>query len=117
MARVEIPVGVSYGTDADLVRDTLLEVAVSHPEVMRGPAPYVLFTAFGDSSLDFELRCFVPEAGRRILIATDLRFEVLRLFRERGIEIPFPQRDVHLRGLDAIADRPGGAGAPPEPAR
>ena len=104
MARIEIPVGVSYGADVDLVRDTLVEVAASHPEAMPEPEPYVLFTAFGDSSLDFELRCFTPQAGRRVRIATAMRFEIVRLFRERGIEIPFPQRDVHVRGL-------GGAGA------
>ena len=101
MARVEIPVGVSYDSDVDLVRDTLLEVAASHPEVMRDPGPSVLFMAFGDSSLDFELRCCIPQADRRILVATAMRFEVVRLFRERNIEIPFPQRDLHLRGFDA----------------
>ena len=116
MARVEVPVGVSYGTDVDLVRDTLIEVAASHPEVMREPEPFVLFMAFGDSSLDFELRCFVPLAGRRVRIATAMRFEIVRLFRERGIEIPFPQRDVNLRTLDAISDRSGESGAPPESA-
>ena len=113
MARVEIPVGVSYGADVDLVRDTLIEVAASHPEVMHEPEPFVLFTAFGGSSLDFELRCFVPQAGRKIRIATAMRFEIVRLFRERGIEIPFPQRDVHLLGLGAITDRSSGPGEHP----
>ena len=98
-ARIEIPVGVSYGADVDLVRDTLIEIAASHPEVMPEPGPFVLFTAFGDSSLDFELRCYTSQAGRRVRIATAMRFEIVRLFRERGIEIPFPQRDVHVRGL------------------
>ena len=107
-ARVEIPVGVSYDADVDLVRDTLTEVAASHPEVMQEPEPFVLFMAFGDSSLDFELRCFVPQAGRMIRIATAMRFEIVRLFRERGIEIPFPQRDVHVRGLGAVTDGSSG---------
>ena len=107
MARIEIPVGVSYGADVDLVRDTLIEVAAAHPEVMPDPEPFVLFTAFGDSSLDFELRCYTSQAGRRIRIATAMRFEIVRLFRERGIEIPFPQRDVHLLG-------PSGAGVGPD---
>lgn len=106
MARIEIPVGVSYGADVDLVRDTLIEAAAAHPEVMPEPEPFVLFTAFGDSSLDFELRCFTSQAGRRVRIATAMRFEIVRLFRERGIEIPFPQRDVHVLGL-------GGGGAGP----
>ena len=98
-ARIEIPVGVSYSADVDLVRDTLIEVAAAHPEVMPEPEPFVLFTAFGDSSLDFELRCYTSQADRRVRIATAMRFEIVRLFRERGIEIPFPQRDVHVRGL------------------
>ena len=109
MARVEIPVGVSYGADVDLVRDTLIEVAASHPEVMPEPEPFVLFTAFGGSSLDFELRCFVPQAGRRVRIATAMRFEIVRLFRERGIEIPFPQRDVHVRGLGGVGGGSNGS--------
>ena len=106
-ARIEIPVGVSYGADVDLVRDTLIEVAAAHSEVMPEPEPFVLFTAFGDSSLDFELRCYTSQAGRRIRIATALRFEIVRLFRERGIEIPFPQRDVHLRGPGRVGAGPG----------
>ena len=69
---------------------------------MPEPEPYVLFTAFGDSSLDFELRCYTSQAGRRVRIATAMRFEIVRLFRERGVEIPFPQRDVHVRGLGGV---------------
>ena len=103
VARIDVPVGVSYASDVDLVRDTLLEVATSHPEITRDPEPFVLFTAFGDSSLDFELRCFIPQAGEVFRISTEIRFEIVRRFRERGIEIPFPQRDLHLRGLDALA--------------
>ena len=100
-ARVDVAVGVSYHSDVERVRETLLEIAASHPEVARWPEPFVLFTAFGDSALDFELRCFVPQAGEVFRIATEIRFEIVRRFRERGIEIPFPQRDVHLLGLDA----------------
>ena len=104
IGRIEIAVGVSYGSDVERVRATLLEVAASHPDVMRDPAPVVYFMAFGDSSLDFELRCFVPEAIWKLRVATEMRFEVLRLFRERGIEIPFPQRDLHVRrGEGALA--------------
>ena len=119
VARVDVPVGVSYGADVDLVRETLLEIATSHPEVARWPEPFVLFTAFGDSSLDFDLRCFVPQAGESFRIATEIRFEIVRRFRERGIEIPFPQRDLHLRGPETLAAgrRAGGPDAPSEPQR
>ena len=79
----------------------------------------VIVTAFGDSALDFELRCFVAQADEVFRIATEIRFEIVRLFRERGIEIPFPQRDVHLRGLDApaAAGQRGGLDAPSGPVR
>ena len=102
IGRIEVAVGVSYGSDVELVRDTLLEVAAAHPDVMREPAPVVFFIAFGDSSLDFELRCFVPQAIWKLRVGTDMRFEILRLFRARGVEIPFPQRDLHVRGLAAL---------------
>ena len=111
VARIDVPVGVSYASDVDLVRDTLLEVATSHPEVTRNPEPFVLFTAFGDSSLDFELRSFVPQADEVFRIATEMRFEIVRLFRERGIEIPFPQHDLHLRGVDALVAAGRGDGS------
>ena len=110
VARIDVPVGVSYHSDVERVRETLFEVAESHPEVVRRPEPVVLFTAFGDSALDFELRCFVAQADEVFRIATEIRFEIVRLFRERGIEIPFPQRDVHLRGVDVLAA--GRAGGP-----
>ena len=110
VARIDVPVGVSYHSDVERVRETLFEVAESHPEVVRRPEPVVLFTAFGDSALDFELRCFVAQADEVFRIATEIRFEIVRLFRERGIEIPFPQRDVHLRGVDMLAA--GRAGGP-----
>ena len=112
VARIDVPVGVSYHSDVERVRETLSEIAESHPEVARWPEPVVLFTAFGDSALDFELRCFVAQADEVFRIATEIRFEIVRRFRERGIEIPFPQRDVHLRGLDApaAAGRADGSG-------
>lgn len=117
IGRIEIAVGVSYGSEVERVRETLLEVAASHPDVMRDPAPVVFFMAFGDSSLDFELRCFVPQAIWKLRVGTEMRFEVLRLFRERGIEIPFPQRDVHVRGLEAlpVAGRRGASEPRPPP--
>ena len=110
VVRIEIPVGVSYASDIDLVRDTLLEIAASHPEVRRDPAPFLLFTNFGDSSLDFDLRCFA-HAARAFRIATEIRFEIVRRFRERGIEIPFPQRDLHLHGLDKLSAPRQGSGS------
>lgn len=94
--RIEIPVGVAYGSDTSEVRDILLSVARSHDRVLSWPEPFVLFRDFGNSSLDFELRCFTDDVIYRLVIASDLRYEIDGKFREAGIEIPFPQRVVHM---------------------
>lgn len=107
--RVKIPVGVAYGSDTDRVRDILLKVAEDHPRVIKdalSPEPRVLFRAFGDSSLDFELRVFIYNIDERIVIISDLNFAIDRAFREAGIEIPFPQRDVHVRDLPGNSLKP-----------
>jgi len=99
--RLRIPVGVAYGSDTGKVRELLLQVANEHPEVMGEGygviAPYVLFLEFGDSSLNFELRCFIADIDRRLRVISDLNFAIDETFREHGIEIPFPQRDIHIR--------------------
>ena len=108
--RARIPVGVAYGTDTGRVRDLLEQVAREHPEVISdgsAPEPVVLFRAFGDSSLDFELRVFIRNIDRRLRVISDLNFAIDASFREHGIEIPFPQRDVHVRDWPAP---PGAAG-------
>ena len=97
--RIIIPVGVAYGSDTQLVKKLLLKVAKAHPQVLsQGPAlpPQVFFLAFGDSALSFELRCFIRNAAYRLDVISDLHFEIDRAFRENGIQIPFPQRDLHL---------------------
>jgi small-conductance mechanosensitive channel len=95
--RLQIAVGVAYGSDTELVRQTLLGVAHDSPAVIRKNDSAVLFEDFGDSSLDFMLMVWIenPQAQRRV--ASDLRYAIDRAFREAGIEIPFPQRDLHLR--------------------
>lgn len=94
--RVEVRVGVAYGSDTQSVREALMSCAESHPDVLNWPRPYVLFRDFGDSSLDFELRAYVRDVDRRLTVGSDLRFAIDQAFRERTIEIPFPQRVVHL---------------------
>ena len=93
--RIDIAIGVAYGSDTARVRDVLLEVAQANDQVLTDPQPFVLFMDFGASSLDFELRCFAGEVILRPRIASEIRFEIVRRFREEGIEIPFPQRVVH----------------------
>ena len=94
--RVEVGVGVAYGSDVEKVRAILLDLAKKNEQVSDYPAPGVVFRDFGSSSLDFELRCFTPNVMSRLGVASDLRFEIERRLREDGIEIPFPQRVVHL---------------------
>ncbi|MBL6958791.1 MAG: mechanosensitive ion channel family protein, partial [Rhodospirillales bacterium] len=98
--RVEVQVGVAYGTDAEKVSDILIDCAKEHPEVLTYPEPTALFMDFADSSLLFELRAFVKEIDRRRRIASDLRFAINAAFIREGVEIPFPQRVVHMPGKD-----------------
>ncbi len=100
LGRVVLPVGVAYGSDTELVKSILLDIAYQHPSVItKSPIlskPWVLFRTFGDSSLNFELRCYIREVDNRLTVMSDMNFEIDRAFREAGIEIPFPQRDVHI---------------------
>ncbi|MCA9107598.1 MAG: mechanosensitive ion channel [Planctomycetales bacterium] len=99
--RVVIQVGVAYGSDTNLVTQLLGKIASEHPEVMKEPTPNVTFEAFGASTLDFVLRCFLPSLERRLATIHELHSEIDRVFREAGIEIAFPQQDLHLRTVDA----------------
>jgi small-conductance mechanosensitive channel len=107
--RARVAVGVAYGSDTERVRELLLEVASSHAQVLEDPPADVQFTDFGDSSLDFALVFWVPDALFRPRVASDLRFAIDAAFRREGIEIPFPQRDLHLRsGAERLAARADG---------
>ncbi len=90
-----ISVGVAYGSDVESVKRVLLEIPDTIPNVLKYPRPYVLFTHFGDSSLDFELRLWT-DIDNMLTVDSMVRFEINRRFREAGIQIPFPQRDVHF---------------------
>jgi small-conductance mechanosensitive channel len=98
--RIRVEVGVAYGSDTARVRSTLERVASEHPAVLPEPPPQVHFTDFGDSSLDFALLVWVDDPIRQARIASDLRFAIDAAFREQRIEIPFPQRDLHLRSSE-----------------
>ena len=108
-----IRIGVSYGADVDKVREILLEMADKRREILSYPAPQVIFMDFGASSLDFELRYFLRDIGDVIAVASSIRFELVQRFRDEGIEIPFPQRDLNLRDIDKLTDaiRDAGKGA------
>jgi small-conductance mechanosensitive channel len=96
--RIRVPVGVAYGTDPEKMRSVLLAVAEAHPDVLKEPAAAVFFDSFGDSSLNFELAVWTvnrAHAPRRF--RSEINFAIEKALRENNIEIPFPQRVVHLR--------------------
>jgi len=97
VSRIHIPVGVSYSADVKVVKKALLEAGKNHPEVLSVPQPQVLFTGFGDSSLDFELLVWINAPSHQVSIKSDLCFRIEATLKEYNIEIPFPQRDLHLR--------------------
>jgi len=107
--RLRVQVGVSYGSDVDLVKQVLLEAAHEHPQVIGAPnprlpsvtAPFVRFVGFGDSSLDFHLLAWIPDCFQRFDVASDLHFAIWHKFKAYDITIPFPQRDVHFYPKEA----------------
>jgi small-conductance mechanosensitive channel len=98
--RITVGVGTSYESDPEQVRQLLLAVAGQHPDVLDEPAPDVVFTAFGNSSLDFELRVWTTNQVRTPqILQSDLNFSIFKSFKQEGVEIPYPQRDLHLRSI------------------
>lgn len=107
--RVVITVGVAYGSDTEKARQIMLEIAHDHPLVLDDPAPMATFEAFADSSLNLLLRAYLPDLDNRMKTISDLHTEIDKRFKKAGIEIAFPQRDLHLRsGWESI--RPAGSG-------
>ena len=100
--RIHVSVGVSYGSDVDLVAETLLQVGRTHQEVLLNPEPSIQFLGFGDSSLNFDLLVWINDASRQYFVRSDLNFAVVKAFREQGITIAFPQRDLHIRSAVPI---------------
>lgn len=101
--RITAKVGVAYGSDTALVKELLLEVAKNSPHVIQQgnafgvPAPEALFVSFGDSSLDFELKMHIRDIARRHPVLSEINLAVDKIFRENGVTIPFPQRDVWFK--------------------
>ena len=95
--RLDIEVGVSYQSDLDTVLRSLKEVALENPEILRDPEPDVHLREFGDSSWNMKLRIWIDNPKRHPVVRSDINCAIVRKFRENGVEIPFPQRDLHLR--------------------
>ncbi len=102
--RIDIPVGVDYGSAPEKVVEVLEEVASAHPEILQQPRPQAVFMAFGDSSVNFELRAWTNHIERWTIIQTELAVRVYAAVRAAGMSFPFPQREVRL--LHDAADNP-----------
>ncbi|MCP5228860.1 mechanosensitive ion channel domain-containing protein [Accumulibacter sp.] len=101
--RLLLKVGVAYGSEIALVQRVLLEVVQGNADVLQDPSPSVYFMDFGDSSLDFEVRAFVGSFDKRLRVTHELNLAIEAVLGEHGIEIPFPQRDLHVRSAPALA--------------
>ena len=99
--RIRVAVGVAYNSDIDHVVTTLLRVAADNEDVVDNPEPRVRFRTFGDSSLDFELLGWIDRPVDRGRVRHELNCAIYKAFRDSGIEIPFPQRDLHVRTMPA----------------
>jgi small-conductance mechanosensitive channel len=95
--RMEVNVGVSYESDLETVFRSLREVAAEHPEVLKNPAPDVLHIGFGDSAWNMRLRIWLGDSQRHLEVQSELNCAIVRKFQQNRVEIPFPQRDLHVR--------------------
>jgi len=100
IVRVNLPVGVAYGSSLEQVLEILNKAAKEHPDVLSYPEPNTIFEGFGNSSIDFKLRFWIHTIDDRMKVRSDVAVIVDRMFREEGITIPFPQQDLHLRSID-----------------
>jgi potassium efflux system protein len=108
--RVMVPVGVAYGSDTEKARQILVDVAMDHPRILADPAPMASFDQFADSTLNLVLRAYIPDLENRVATITDLHTEIDKRFAAAGIEIAFPQQDIHVRtGSDNLLDNASAA--------
>ncbi len=98
--RIDFFVGVAYGSDVRLVERLLRETVTGHEDVLEDPEPRIFFVEFGDSSLNFRVLAYVADIGERFAALSDLHFGIDAAFRRHDVEIPFPQRDLHVRSVD-----------------
>ncbi len=109
VTRLLVPVGIAYGSDTLLAQEIMLDAVKANEMVLAQPPPTVFFLGFGDSALNFEIRAFVAQPAHRLLVLHELHVAIERVLRQHDIQIPFPQRDLHLR-FDDVADAGQAAG-------
>ena len=110
--RVDIPVGVAYGSDVREVEAILYRLATEQDFILKYPEPFVFFKGFGDSSLDFELRFYLSDITASPKVSSQIRFAMIDAFQASGIVIPFPQRDLHIHSGKIEAPAAGTSGPP-----
>jgi potassium efflux system protein len=120
ITRVVIPIGVAYGSDTKLTHNTLLGVAEKHPLVLREPAATAVFTGFGDSTLNFELRFYLGSRDVYGQVLHEMNTTIDEEFRQANLEIAFPQQDIHIRSIESVLPTivgtpPAAAAKPPQP--
>jgi small-conductance mechanosensitive channel len=106
-ARFNVQVGVDYTSDVDLVTEILVKVATEHPLLMKYPQPFVRLEAFADSSINFGLYFWTESVFQVEITKSELRYSIIRKFREKGVKIPFPQRDLHILDVPAKFNNSG----------
>ncbi|MFT7619715.1 MAG: potassium efflux system protein, partial [Planctomycetota bacterium] len=105
--RVVIMTGLAYGSDTQQARSILLRIADSHPEILKDPGPIATFEGFEDSALNIQLRCYLSDLENRLAVTTNLYESIDEEFKKAGIEIAFPQRDIHIRTNMEPSSQPG----------
>lgn len=99
ITRLVIPVDIAYGTDIEFAHKTIMDAVISAPLVLKEPEPHALLLAFAESALQFSVRVFVSETAHRLPATHDLHIRIAKALKEHHIEIPFPQRDIHIRSV------------------
>ncbi len=104
--RIDIAIGIAYGSDPEKVLALLLEVANGTKGVSQHPAPTALFSGFGESALNFSIRAWTTSYNDSVFIRSDMAVRIYRALNEAGIEIPFPRRDLHIRSMPPETRKP-----------
>jgi potassium efflux system protein len=99
ITRLVLPVSIAYGSDVELAHKVMLDTVLSTPLILSEPVPSVLIVGFGENALNFSIRIFVSEVANRMPVTHDLYLRLEKALREHKIEIPFPQRDIHIRSV------------------
>lgn len=101
--RITINVGIAYGSNVERAREILLRICDEHPLLLKDPAPIATFESFGDSTLNLTLRCFLPSLDARLETVNYLHTEIVKQFTAAGLEIAYPQRDLHIRSVQGAS--------------